>query len=731
MTAEMQTQTVILSRRSFLVSSGAVGVAVAFGSVPRQALAATPSLTANAWITIDSKGVVTIMSPSSEMGQGVMTSLPSLVAEDLDADWHKVRIVQSPDNEKIYGNPAFGGALITVGSSAVTGYYDKLRLAGAQARKILLANAAERWKVPVSELTTEPGMVVHKKSGRKVGYGTLAKHAKVPDPLPQATKADLKPLAQCRYIGKDIMRVDVPLKVNGTAKYGIDTELPNMLFAAVLHPPVQGEKPLHIDDSAAKGVKGIVKIMALPHAVAIVGDTVEGTKKAKAKLKVTWSKEAPARKYSSDKIAADYTAIARDWNQKGVEMLKEGDASAAVTGAAKVIAADYVNDHVAHMCMEPMNATAIVKGDRVELWASNQSPTAMHHICAHAAGTTPDKVKVHTPFLGGGFGRRTDGDEVHEVVLIAKTMPGRPIKLIWSREDDVQNDKYRPLAAQRIEVGLDGSGNIVGWRHRIVCESYFARSQPHLLEKLHGKDRVSGGGGEFNYAVPTHLVEYVRTIRGVGVGAWRGISPGYTKFAVETMVDEVAAAKGVDPVAFRIELLKNDPRAAHVVETVAKMADWGKKRSGRAVGLAYSDALHSKTAAAVEVSIDEKTGAIKVHQVWAAVDPGIVLQPRNVHAQMESAMTFGLGAALVEQINIENGEVDESNFGEYSVLRMADVPPMEIKVISTDNHPTGIGEAGVPIIAPAIANAVARLTGGKRLRQLPMLPERVKAVLKA
>ncbi len=725
-------QTQALSRRSFLVASGAVGVAVTFGSFDdvQRAHTAAP-FQPNAWVTIDGDGTITIMSPASEMGQGTMTALPALVAEDLDADWNKVRVVQSPDDAKTYGNPQFFGLLITVGSRAIPGYYEKLRIAGAQARKILLVNAADTLKVPVEELTTEPGVVVHAKSGRKVGYGDIAKNATVPSPIPEATKTDLKPIAQCRFIGKDLPRVDVPLKVNGSAKYGIDTELPNMLYASVLHAPVQGEKPAKIDDAAAKAVKGVVQVTPLPSAVAVVGETVEATMKGKAALKVTWSTTSAARNYTTNaNTAEEYRKLASDWTQKSVDMVKEGDPAGAISSAAKVLSAEYLSDHVAHICMEPMNATVVVNSDRVEIWASNQSPSDMKEFGAQVGGTTEDKVNVNTPFLGGGFGRRTDGDEVIEAVALAKTMPGRPIKVIWSREDDIQQDMWRQFAAQHVEVGLDASGNIVGWRHRVVAQSYIARAIPAVFEKTGGKDVVSAGGGDFRYAVPNHQVDYIRAARGIEIGAWRATASGYTKFAIETILDEVAAVKRVDPLDLRLALLKDHPRSLKVLQTVAEMANWKQKRpDGRALGIAYSDALNSYTAAVAEVSVDRQSGQIHVHHMWAAVDPGIVVQPKNVVAQMEGAMIFGLGAALIEQINLKNGVPQESNFNDYRVMRMSDVPPIEIKVISTDNPPTGIGEAGVPVVAPAIANAVAQLTG-KRLRQLPMLPSRVQAAIR-
>ena len=728
----MTTHIHALSRRSFLVSSGAAGVAVTFGSFENILPAdAATSFEPNAWVFIGSDGVATIMSPAAEMGQGTMTSLPACLAEDLDADWAKVHVVTAPDNEKFYGNPKFFGHMVTVGSRAVTGYYEIVRLAGAQARMILVANAARMLKVPEAELTTEMSTVVHKKSGRKLSYGRIARSAKMPDPMPKATKADLKPLNQCRFIGKDLARVDIPLKVDGKAKYGIDTQLPGMLYASVLHRPVQGEKPDKIDDKAARAVKGVIDVKPLPNGVAVIGHTLEATMRGKAALKVTWTNTSPARKWSNDTLAEDYTKIASDKSQAGVDMLKHGDAPGAIAKAKKVLSANFVADHVAHCCMEPLNATALVEGDKVHLWTSNQSVIDMELAGSIAAGTKPDKVKVERPFLGGGFGRRTDWDVAFEATLLAKGMPGKPIKVVWSREDDVTQDMYRPFAVQRIEIGLDEKNEVVGWHHRIVAASYLARAIPPLFKKIGGRDLVSAGNGEFRYAVPAQQVDYVRAQNGFEVGAWRGISAGYTKFAIETMMDQLAELKGVDPLDLRISMLQKHPRAVAVINAVAAMSNWKQKPAeGHALGFAYSDALDTHTAAVADISLDEKSGTIKVHHVWAAVDPGVVVQPKNVVAQMEGAIIFGLGAALKEQIHIKDGVPQEANFDTYHVNRMADIPPIEVKVISTDNYPTGIGEAGVPVVAPAIANAFAKLTGGKRLRELPMSPERVKQALR-
>lgn len=721
-------QTTAFSRRGFLIGSGSAAIAVAFGSGVPSANAAG-AIDLGAFVNIGADGTVTFICPASEMGQGTRTSLAVIFAEELDADWSKMRVVQAPADAKLYGNPKFGNQQSTVGSYAVTGYYAKLRLAGAQARKVLLMNAADVWKVPVGELTTEPGMVVHAKSNRKIGYGELAKTATVPNPLPEITKADLKPETQFRLIGKNIDRIDVPSKTNGTAEYAMDVQVPNMVYGAILYCDVQNEKPVQIDDSAAKQIKGVVKIVPLPVGVGVLAETVEAAFRAKDALKVTWTKTTPAQTYSNDGILADYRSIAADWSKPGVDMVKKGDADAALKGAAKVLTAEYFSEHLSHVCMEPLNATVHIQGDKVEVWAGNQAPVSQQMAAAAVAGVPPANVTVHTLLLGGGFGRRSDADTVAHATMLAKAADGRPVKLIWTRNEDMMNDKFRPLTVQRLEVGLDAKGEVVGWRHRIVNESYLGRVlPPPIFEKIGKRDEVSGGGGEMSYAVANHRVDWVRAARGVDVGAWRGIAAGYTKFAIETFIDELASAKGTDPLAYRIAMLKDDPRAQAVVKAVAEMSRWNEKRQGRALGLAYSDSLHSHTAAVVEVSVDDKSGAITVHHVWAAVDAGLAVQPKNIEAQMRGAMVFGLGAALREEVHIKDGVVQERNFDGYPVLRMSDIPPMDVKVISNDSEPTGIGEAGVPVIAPAIANAVAQLTG-KRLRHLPMTPERVKQAL--
>lgn len=723
-----------LSRRSFLVASGGTAIAVAFGDVMPSLAADADGFVANAWVTIGSDGFVTVMQPASELGQGAMTVMPMMLAEELDADWTKLRVVPSPDNAAIYGNPVWNGDLTTFGSGTVRGYWEKVRLVGAQARKVLLLTAAEQMNLPVEELVTENGTVVHKKSGQKLAYGALAKNAKVPSPLPEVTTADLKPASAYRFIGHDFPRVDVPLKVNGEAKFGIDTQLPGMVYAAVVYPPVEGEKVIGIEGSGGS-VKNILAITPTPFGIAIIGKTPESALKAKALIKANWTNVALGRHYTTSDAAQDYLAIARDKAKTGVAMFKIGDAPAAMQTAATILVGEYTNDHVSHTPMEPTNATALVNGDKCELWVSNQSPSQLKRVVGRMLNIAPDNVTVHTPYVGGGFGRRSEGDDAAQAAWIAKMVAGTPLKLIRSREDDIATDFFRALAAARIEVGLDAGGKIVSWHHRVVAASAIARSMPAQVfnEKLGGKDGIVAGFEDIGYPMANRLVEYIRDERGKSIGAWRGTWSGYHYFAVETMIDEVATHAHSDPVKYRLALMKGDPRAVKVIETAAQISGWAKRKlaAGHACGAAYTNYGGAHQAIVAEVSLDKSTGAIAVHKLWAAFDPGIAIHPQNAVYQMEGAMMMGLSAALYEHVDLVKGEVQETNFDKYRVLRMADVPEVEIKLIATDNPPTGMGEPGVPGVAPAIANAVAALTGGKRLRQLPMLPERVKAAIEA
>ena len=712
-----------VTRRSFLLAASGVTLGIAFGAPfsVRKAAAQGAGFTPNGWVNVSADGTVSIYAPASEMGQGVMTSLPLLIAEEMDLDWSKVRVVQAPTNPRLFGNPRFGGGMTTGASRTTQGYYHIMRIAGLQARYVMMSSAARKWGVPMWEVSTEPHMVVHQPSGRKMGYGEIASFATAPEALPELTEKHLKPLNQFRLIGKDVPRVDVPSKTNGAAVYGIDVRMANILYGAVLRAPVQGEKADTIDDAAAKAVPGVVAIVPMPWGVGVVALDYAAAKKAKAALKVTWTKVSRARAYDSDKAREEYLARARNVSDTGVEFEKVGDPAGALGKAAKTITAEYTSEHVAHACMEPMNATALVEGDKITMWAPSQSPFFIYGGLTRALGYKPENITAHITLLGGGFGRKIETDFILDAAILAKAVAGKPVKVVWSREDDIQHDKYRPLVAQHMTAALDAQGNLLALRHRLVAESIYARAAPPLFQAAGGKDApVNEGAEHLKYGIPNRLVSYMREQRNVDVGFWRAVGPGYTKFAIETMIDECAAAAGKDPAEYRLALFAQQPRAAAVMREAMAMSGWGKRKlaAGRALGVAYSDAWNSHIAQVAEVSINRKTGRIRVHEVWSAVDTGHAVQPKNVEAQIESGVMYGLSAALGERITFKEGAVQQSNFHDYPILRMNEAPVVHTKVIVTDNYPGGIGEVGLPTIAPAMANAVAKLTG-KRLRGLP------------
>src|SRR5438132_1697356 len=509
------------------------------------ALGATQVARINAWVAIGTDNTVTILCPSAEMGQGVMTSLPLILAEELDADWSTVKTEFAPANPKVYGNPheLFKGAQITAASVSVPGYFTPLRIAGAQARRVLIESVADEWKVPVSELSTDKGFVVHAQSGRRISYGDVAKFASVPAELPNITAADLKKPAQFKLIGrKDIGRVDVPLKVNGTAKYGIDVQVPDMVYASVLEAPVEGAK---------------------------------------------------------------------------VEVLNSED------------------------------------GQSAEIWTGTQFGALAANIISGILKTTPDKIKVNQQMLGGGYGRRIWPDAAIQATILSN-ITKKPVKLILTREDDVAAARPRPMTHHVLKAGLDTNGNLVGWHHRLVSENVDAVAAPPRFEATGGKDYIGARGlDQAFYGIRNVRAEYVRETRGMRVHAWRGIGSGYNKFAAEAFVDEVANAAGKDPLAMRLELTKDQPRAQAVIKAVVEMSDFKRNRPGRGMGIAFSDYHGTLSAGVAEVSVDRTTGKIKVHNYWVAVDPGLVIQPDHVHGQLESAVVFGLSAALIEELSVK------------------------------------------------------------------------------
>jgi isoquinoline 1-oxidoreductase beta subunit len=709
-----------ISRRAFLISSGAVAIGVAFGSLSKKAFSQAGPLQPNGWVRIGTDNIVTIYSPAAEMGQGVMTSMPLLIAEEMDLDWSKCRIEQAPYNPKVYGNPLFGGNMLAGASRTTRGYYEIMRLAGMQGRAIMVNAAAARWNVPVSECATEPSAVVHRASNRRMTYGEIAAFAQVPANPPSFTRAQLKPASQFKLIGKDIPRVEVPEKVNGSAQYGIDVRLPGMLYATVQRAPVNGEGPLNVDDAKAKAVPGVKQVVRLPYGVAVVAETFPAALKGRQALNVTWSQRSKARAYNPDKLIAEWKTRANNLADKGVPYETHGDVREAMGKAAKRVVAEYTSRNVTHATLEPQNCTARVDGDKIEFWAPTQSPFGVFLAAVKGAGFKPENVKINVTLLGGGFGRRAENDYAVDAALVARAVPGAPVKVIWTREDDTRYTKPRPLTVQRLEAGLDAQGNLVAMHHRLAGESIYRRFVPPAFQASGGKDLpLAEGAYEPTYSYPNFAVEQLFADTGVDVAVWRSVGGGYTKFALETFLEEVAAAAGKDPVDFRMQLLAKQPRGQAVLREVIAMSGYGKRKlaAGRAHGIAYSDIWETFTAMVTEVSVDRKTGKIKVHEIWSAVDTGVALQPMNVERQIESSVVWGL-SALREKLDYKDGVPQQSNFHDYPVLRMNEVPKITTKVLVTDNKPGGIGEVGLPPVAPAIANAVFKLTG-KRLRDLP------------
>jgi isoquinoline 1-oxidoreductase subunit beta len=740
MTKHIDARTTDLSRRDLL--GAAAGLTLALTAAPDPlafideglsgaALADAP-LSPNVWLTIATDGTITIVSPAAEMGQGTFTTLPAIIADELDADWSKVKPVFPPEwNEKKFGNPEGNYTFQTSASFATRGYFKAMRLAGAQARRVLIDAVAAKWAVPAAELSTEPSIVVHKASNRRISYGEIAGFAKAPAELPKIEDKDLKTPANFRYIGKDLPRVEVPLQVTGAAKYGIDAQVPGMVYAAVLQSPYPGGTPEAVDETRARQVTGITDIVKLPEGVGVIGTSVEATQAAKNLLKVTWS-DAPGAHHDSERALEEFAAIGRDKSREGVPYEPVGDAKAAMRSAVKVYRGEYRTRYLYHAQMEPMNATASVSPDgrSVEIWTGTQGPTSLYNQVARLLQTDRANITLHQHFLGGGYGRRSQQEVVIDAVRLAKAV-GKPVKLIWTREDDVTGGKFRPMTAHHIEAGFDAGGKLVAWHHRVVAESVAAYTSIANGTPPPQIDRVVMKGSPIpQYPIPNKLAEHVIEARGARLAAFRGVGNAHNAFAVESFLDEIAKDRGLDPIAFRLIIAEGQPRMQTLLRAVAEMSDWKRRRDGRGLGVGTMVKDDTLAAGVAEVSVDRATGKVKVHNFWAAIDAGLAVQPRNVAAQTEGSIVYALGHVLREKITIRNGRVLESNYSDYEVTRMSDVPNIEVKVVSTDNPPTGAGEDGVPVVACAVGNAIAALTS-VRLRELPFAPERVRGALGA
>jgi isoquinoline 1-oxidoreductase subunit beta len=711
------------SRRDF-IKAGAIagaGLTVSFylpgcgrGEVVAKA-SATPTFLPNAWLRIGSDGWVTVLVDRSEMGQGVDTSLPMLIAEELDANWKRVRVEHAPAGEE-YINPAFG-LQGTGGSTSVRAAFKPLREAGAKARAMLVAAAAATWGVDAAGLRTENGSVIGPK-GKKLSYGALADKAAT---MPVPETVTLKEPKDWKLIGTSVARLDLMDKVTGKAGFGIDATAPGMLTAVVARPPAFGGKVKSFDASAAKASPGVKDVVQIGSGVAVVADTYWNAKKGRDALKVVWD-DGPLARESSETIRAKFVSLA---NKPGVTARNDGNAASALARGAKKLEAVYEVPYLAHACMEPMNTAAHVRSDGVTVWSPTQyqmgNGLGVRGIASKLTGIPEDKVEVHTTYLGGGFGRRFELDFVIDAVEASKAMKA-PVKVIYSREDDIQHDFYRPATYNRLAAALDGSGAPMAWSHRIVGPSIFGRFGP--LEK--GIDGSSvEAAAEMPYAVPNVKVEWVRAEPGIPVGFWRSVGNSQNSFIVESFIDELAHAAGKDPFEFRRALLEKHPRHKAVLELAAGKAGWGKPLpQGHARGIAVQESFGSYVAEVAEVSVSPE-GKAKVHKIVCAVDCGIVVNPDIVVAQMESGIVYGLSAALTGEITIKDGRVVQGNFDDYPVLRMNDMPVVEVHIVKSTEPPGGVGEPGTPPAAPAVCNAIYALTG-KRVRKLPIRPEDIK-----
>ncbi len=689
-------------------------------------------LTANIWVTIDTNDVVTIQYPGTEMGQGTSTALPLVLADELDADWDKVIVETVTVHDEAYGNPFFQNMLYTAGSLTVQAYFDRIRIAGAQARRLLVESAATRWGVPVAELETEPSVVVHPASGRRLSYGEIAGFTEVPETLPEIETDELKPFGQHRYLGSDIPRRDVPSKTDGSAEFGIDVQVPGMVYASVLRAPVEGEEPVSIDDSTTRAIAGVTEVLQVPDGVAVVAETYEASTWGKEALQVTWSENSSFRQANLETDLEESVRRAEDMSLSGVAWRSTGDIAAPFADAAQVVEASYLSDPAYHAQMEPMNATAHVteNGMAAELWVSTQTQSLSILGASEFLETTPDKITLHPMQIGGGYGRRALRRQKYaEDALYISREIGLPVKVIWTREDDVKTGAFRNAAAQLMRAAFDAEGNLTGWHHRVAAPHVLEYMNPPRWEASAGRDVIAMLGSESSrYDIPNFLAEHIVTERRSRVCAWRGVATSYTKFAAESFIDELAVSRETDSLQFRRDLCHNSPRALNVLENVAEMADWTRPRDGTALGLSLAGYSATFGAGIAEVSVDRISGMVTVHNFWLAADAGYLLQPSNSEAQLEGNVIFGISNALKERIDIQGGIVQQSNYYDYQVMRMNEMPNIEVRAISTDNAPTGMGEIGLASVSGAIANAIFAATGA-RVRHLPLTPQRVLAAL--
>ena len=705
-----------VSRRNFLqlsvAASGGLLVGFYFPGFSRRAAAQAPQkFSPNAFVRIGTDERITVIVNHSEMGQGVYTALPMILAEELDADWSKVGYEPAPV-DPAYNHPVFG-IQMTGGSTSVWSSFEQFRKAGAAARAMLVAAAAQQWGVEPPSCSTSDGKVVHQASNRSISYGKLAEAAAKMTPPQQIALKDPK---NFKLIGRSIKRLDTPEKLNGKGIFGIDVALPGMLNAVVARPPSFGATLRSLDSQAAQATPGIKKIATVPSGVAVIADSFWQAKKGREALKVDWDESAMAG-FSSAAQREQYRELSR---KPGLVARKDGDAETVFNGQGKIIEAEYEVPYLSHAMMEPLNCVVDLKTDHCEIWTGTQFQTGDRAAAAAVAGLKPEQVQIHTTLLGGGFGRRANpaSDFVKEAVHVAKAA-GAPVKVIWTREDDMGGGYYRPSYLHSVKGSVDAGGNPIAWRQRIVGQSIMAGTPFEAFGVKNGIDGTSvEGAADLPYAIPNVTVEYHPTKNAVPVLWWRSVGHSHTAFVTECFLDELAALTRQDPFQLRRRLLANKPRHLAVLELAAQKAGWDKPLAkGRYRGIAVHEAFGSYSAQVAEVSVDQSK--VRVHRVVCAIDCGAYVNPGIIEAQGHSGVVFGMSAALYGELTFSNGRLEQSNFHDYPVLRINECPEIEVHIVKNNERSGGIGEPGVPCTAPAIANAILAATG-KPVRKLPI-----------
>lgn len=702
------------SRRDFLkTSSLATGGLLMGFALPGALQAAGAVYTPNAWVHIADDNTITLISARSEMGQGVYTSMPMLIAEELNVDIRKIKVAFAPPNAKLYGNPLLGGPQLTGGSTSVRDGWEKLRVGGAQVREMLISAAAAKWNVDRSQIKAEDGMVLGPK-GKKATYGSLAADA---SKLPVPEKVAIKDPKDFRIVGKRTPRLDTPAKTNGTAEFGIDVKLPGMVYAALEQCPVIGGKVKSYVDTNALSMPGVIAVVQIPDGVAVVADSWWRANKARKALSITWD-EGPGATLNSTAMLEGTRAASKTGTPLPLKAV--GDADAVIAASQNVVRAEYVSQLLSHSPLEPMNFTASYNNGKVQLIGPTQWQDAAQTAIAAAVGVKPEDVSLRTTFLGGGFGRRIDIDFIIQAAQISKAV-GKPVKLLWSREDDMTHDFYRPHSVSTVAAALGADGKPTAMTYRLTSQSITGRVfglPPQVQDPLMTEAAVA------LYDIPATKHDIVKHDAGLRVGYWRSVSHALNAFANESFIDELAAAAGKDPLAYRLSMLDKQPRMTKVLKLAADKAGYGKPLpAGHAHGIAMMEGYDTFMAQVAEISL--VGGNVKVHRVTVAADLGHMVNPDTVEAQIQSSIVFGMGPAIMQEITVDKGRVQQNQFDEFPLVRMNEAPAIDIVLVQSTEKPGGIGEPGVALIAPAIANAVAKLSG-KRVRKLPITGDAIR-----